>query len=294
MVLLTKHFATISCLLSCLWNSHGGYSFASAFTVAPRPSALRYLPRVDQSTISRCRPSFTTTIPSEYHLRSRRGGAGVVAKASPSGIDAWPELAQAAVFFGVYASLGLATIPTTKALDTISQSIGLERWRNAVIDTTLPLALGAVFLSAGVGHFVAADAFADIYPPRGTWGIWYLPGSAEFHVAWTGAVEFLGGSGLAFGGLSRLFEMVRGEDDNDKELWVGLITPGSALMLCLLTVAVTPANIYMFTHGATMGDMGPLDLSFHSLRFGVQVLFLSMLIILAKDSFFFAWGDELD
>ncbi len=23
----------------------------------------------------------------------------------------------------------------------------------------------------------------------GTWGLWYLPGSAEFHVGWTGAAE---------------------------------------------------------------------------------------------------------
>ena len=43
-----------------------------------------------------------------------------------------------------------------------------------------------------------------------------------------------------------------------------------------------------------MGPMPPLDLSFHYVRFVVQVLLLSTLWILAKDSFFFVWGDELD
>ena len=66
-------------------------------------------------------------------------------------------------------------------------------------------------------------------------------------------------------------------------------------MLFLLTVLVTPANIYMYTHGAVMGaDMPPLDVSFHYIRFVIQVLLLSTLFVLAKDGLFFAWGDELD
>ena len=32
------------------------------------------------------------------------------------------------------------------------------------------------------------EAFKAIYPPLGTWGCWYLPGSSDFHVAWTGAL----------------------------------------------------------------------------------------------------------
>ena len=51
----------------------------------------------------------------------------------------------------------------------------------------------------------------------------------------------------------------------------------------------------MYTHGVTMGDsMGELAVSFHYIRFAVQVLFLSLLFVIAKDSFFFTWGDELD
>lgn len=161
------------------------------------------------------------------------------------------------------------------------------------MDTSLPLLLGIFYLSAGAGHFVSMQAFSDIYPPRGTWGIWYLPGSAEFHVTWTGIVEIVGGGGLTFGAVQSIFG--KEDDDDDDEWLLKLVRPASAAALFLLTVLVTPANIYMYTHGATMGEsMPPLDVTFHYARFCFQALFLGLLFVLAKDSFFFAWGDELD
>jgi uncharacterized membrane protein len=78
-------------------------------------------------------------------------------------------------------------------------------------------------------------------PRRGAWGLWYLPGSAEFHVEWTGVAEILGGLGLMIGSLP--FDAV--------PAW---LAPASAYGLCLLTAVVTPANVYMFTHNAP----GPL------------------------------------
>lgn len=220
---------------------------------------------------------------------------------STSGIDMLPELVQASIFIGVYAALGLATVPTSNLINGISKSIiGLERWRDSFIETSLPLLLGAFYLSAGVGHFVAMDAFASIYPPIGTWGIWYLPGSANFHVAWTGLVEVFGGLGLMLSGGRKLLGVESDEDDGS-DVEEGLLTfnkllvPLTASALFLLTVIVTPANIYMYTHGAMMGDASPpFDLTFHLVRFGVQVVVLNLLLTLARDSFFFAWGDELD
>ncbi|KAL7509541.1 hypothetical protein ACHAXN_009551 [Cyclotella atomus] len=205
---------------------------------------------------------------------------------SPSGIDEWPLVSQTAVFFGTYAALAAATAPTIKLIDGVSKSIGMERWRLNVIVTTLPIILGLFYLAAGVRHFANSQAFQDIYPPIGTWGIWYLPGSAEFHVAWTGMVEVLGAVGLLLGAARDILGL---EEDG----LVNFIKPISAALLFVLTVVVTPANIFMFTHGAVMGDMAPLD-TFHVTRFAVQVLLLSLLFTLARDGFFFAWGEELD
>ena len=55
--------------------------------------------------------------------------------------------------------------------------------------------LGLTFLTAGRSHFTVPDAFRAIYPPIGTWGFWFLPGSSSFHVAWTGVAELAGGGG---------------------------------------------------------------------------------------------------
>ena len=189
--------------------------------------------------------------------------------------------------------------PTIKAIDAVSKNaIGLETWRNSFVDTFLPLVLGVLYVSAGVGHFVAASDFRDIYPPYGTWGIWYLPGSAQFHVTWTGIFEFLGGGGLLWTSVMRRNTEDNDDDDDDDDEnnnWsFQLVQPISAAVLFVLTILVTPANIYMYTHGATMGGAEALDLSFHYFRFGMQILLLSLLFVLAKDSFFFAWGDELD
>ena len=50
-------------------------------------------------------------------------------------------------------------------------------------------------------------------------------------------------------------------------------------------VAVFPANIYQYTHGATMvgaGPEGPLPLEYHYARLAVQVLLLGVLSLLSK------------
>jgi len=219
---------------------------------------------------------------------------------SMSGVDQLPEILQAVVFVGIYGSLCLSLLPLNNSLNKITKSVvGMERWRSLFVDTSIPLTVGLLYLISGLGHFVAMESFISIYPPIGTWGIWYLPGSASFHVIWTGIVELLGGLGLIVGATKRIF--ATDEDDNLLEEQ-GLITfdkmciPTSAATLFLLTLIVTPANIYMYTHGAMMGgeEGPPLPTSFHVIRFIIQSLLLSFLLTLAKDSFFFSWGDELD
>ncbi|KAJ1455974.1 hypothetical protein M885DRAFT_564725 [Pelagophyceae sp. CCMP2097] len=194
-------------------------------------------------------------------------------RVAPSGIDALPLAQQAAVFFGTFAGLGGATAVSTAALESAAQKFQAVRtWKK-----TLPL-LGAVYVAAGFAHFGVQDAFTSIYPPQGTWGLWYLPGSAEFHVAWTGVAEGAGGAALLVGGAARL---VDGAPKQLKDL-----APIGAAALLALTFAVTPANIYMYTHGAIMVGAGPpgaLDVSFHYVRFAAQVVLLSILKTIADD-----------
>lgn len=218
-----------------------------------------------------------------------------------SGIDQLPLWMQTSIFFGIYGALGLSVLPLNNVINKTSKSfIGLEKWRDLFIDTSFPLVLGSLYLTAGIGHFVAMDSFISIYPPLGTWGIWYIPGSASFHVAWTGIVEILGGLGLVGGGAGKVLASLTGDGEGSDDTESGLFTfdklsiPLSSLVLFVLTIVVTPANIYMYTHGATMGDGPPLDLSFHLLRFAIQAVLLSVLLTLSKDSFFYSWGDELD
>ena len=66
-----------------------------------------------------------------------------------------------------------------------------RRWKGW--QKTWPI-LGAFYLAAGVAHFTAAESFQAIYPPEGTWGFWYLPGSVTWF--WTCFWNVKQGGGL--------------------------------------------------------------------------------------------------
>jgi uncharacterized membrane protein len=130
----------------------------------------------------------------------------------------------------------------------------------------------------GVLHFVAKDNFVKIVPPKGSWGgLWQAPSPfaeqlgvtyEEYHTYWTGIAEFIGGIWLLAGGLHFTDTQV------------------PAALLFLLTVGVTPANLYMFTHDANPGDNVP-RLSYpagHIARFIVQCGLLSNFAIMATYS----------
>ena len=191
---------------------------------------------------------------------------------APSGIDALDLPAQAAVFAGCYGALGVGTLLNVKLFDVIGEAVSADTQENLARAGSL---LGILFIGAGITHFTNAAADEAIFPPLGTWGLWYLPGDADFHVKWTGAAEIAGGTGLLLGAILDAL----GVDLGGRSRPLRLLC---ASALFLLTLCVTPANIYMYTHGAMMEGLGPdtgapLPVEFHYLRLGMQVLILSIL-----------------
>ena len=152
--------------------------------------------------------------------------------------------------------------------------LGAERYET-IRGTVFPIAFGTIFAIVGVLHFVFVENFAAIVPPRGTWGgLWQAPAPfanelgltyEEYHTYWSGIAEFSGGLYLLASGLGLA----------DTQL--------PAVLLFLLTVAVTPANLYMFTHDADPGGNVP-RLAYpggHIARFILQCGLLSNFWIMA-------------
>lgn len=198
---------------------------------------------------------------------------------SPSGVNVLPQPIQAGIVLGVFAGLGALTIPFSSFLtDITNQYEWVQTWRY-----TWPL-LGVIYAAAGVTHFTLQDAYENVYPQKGAWGIWYLPGSPEFHVKWTGIAEILGGVGLVIGGLIDAFAPVYFTSPN--LLTDAGIGSDSAAALLLLTIAVTPANIYMFTHGARLPVDGPeIPVAGHAIRGVMQVVLFGLLFQMGSGTF---------
>ena len=185
-----------------------------------------------------------------------------------SGLD---ESAQTAVVLGVWTAILLATYECCTVVGPALESLspGLMAWSKS----TWPV-IGLTYVAAGVAHFTVHDGFATMMPHEGAWGFWRLPGSPSFHVNWTGVAEIAGGLGLVLGSLP--FGLTP-----DSLAW---LSPASAAGLFLLTVVVTPANTYMFTHNSpgplppnadeSMRTIPPLG---HLARGGLQVFLLSLL-----------------
>ena len=193
---------------------------------------------------------------------------------APSGIDELPYALQQLTFAAAFASLGAATYSSAAVYESARQSVDSVWWQRWEVWSAATL--GVTFVLAGRSHFTVPEAFKAIYPPLGTWGFWYLPGSSDFHVAWTGVAELLGGSGLLGGCLLSIAGQEAG----------AILLVWAARAVFFLILAVSPANLYMYTHGAVMPGVTPdeLPLGWHAGRFAAQAIVLSVLLTTAQ------WG----
>jgi uncharacterized membrane protein len=136
--------------------------------------------------------------------------------------------------------------------------------------------LGPIYSIAGIAHFTICDEFCNIMPAAGSWGIWYVLGSKRFHVLWTGVAEIIGGLLLTLDWLSKNFGIKLPEV-------LGSLTSNAALGLLILTILVTPANIYMYTHGAKLPMNGPaIPVTAHYIRLALQAVLFAQFYILAQ------------
>ena len=153
-----------------------------------------------------------------------------------------------------FAAIGAGLAVASALLVTVlsAAEVALPEGWFSTLGNANAVPLGVTFAAIGVAHFTLKEAFLDIVPPIGTWGgLWQVPAPgadelklsyAEYHTAWTGVVEIVGGLALSASGFGLLPMAAQRVD---------------AFLMLLLCIAVTPANIYQFTHDATMGDKVP-------------------------------------
>ena len=169
-------------------------------------------------------------------------------------ISAKPPDEQKLWIGGITAGLLVSTVLIVTLLSAVESALPAGWFGTLGNLGSVPL--GLVFAALGAAHFAKKETFLGIVPPLGTWGgLWQVPAPgaenlglsyAEYHTYWSGAAELLGGLLLAASGVGLVPVAVQQFD---------------AFLMLLLTLAVTPANIYMATHDAQM-EGGPPPMAY--------------------------------
>ena len=249
--------------LLCLFLVYGG-SVASFMLPAARTSL--------RGATSEVQPFRGATSPSQHaRALSKTQDPFDVPRPDPAIlISAKPPDEQKLWIGGITAGLLVSTVLIVTLLSALESALPAGWFGTLGNLGSVPL--GLVFAALGAAHFAKKETFLGIVPPLGTWGgLWQVPAPgaeklglsyAEYHTYWSGAAELLGGLLLAASGVGLVPVAVQQFD---------------AFLMLLLTLAVTPANIYMATHDAQM-EGGPPPMAYpdaHIFRGVIQAVLLA-------------------
>ena len=276
----SMHLSPILLLLTCFLAKHGIEAFMnpSNFRFKSAPTLISHHPSTDNrsfsssSTNSRgvqrsrsivCAANNNDNDGSFQKLYDERPDKSILLSAQDGTLQ---QLGIAAILVG----LGIGTNGLLTIYNSLEQILP-GAWYDPFY-SVLPFILSSAFIAAGIAHFVIDDTFTAFVPPKGTWGnLWNVPAPGakqlgwtyeEYHCYWTGVAEIGGGLLLIL----------------TKLQVIDFIPPNiPAFLLFLLTIAVTPANIYMFTHDPDIPRIPPLPYPWgHAARGALQCALLAV------------------
>jgi hypothetical protein len=124
-------------------------------------------------------------------------------------IQSWPLHSQAAAVFLIFVGLIACTLVVIGPVFACARRLLPSGWFEYIAG--MFWAVGPFYIVIGIFHFLSPAPFcarkiftvvsvhvkqfsnlrqwSAVVPPPGTWGFWYIPGTAKFHVLWSGAVE---------------------------------------------------------------------------------------------------------
>jgi len=198
------------------------------------------------------------------------------------------EVQQSLVVAAMFAYIAVLTVVFLRLYHVAETSdkvpAFVKKWW-PYLPQTWPLMGAILYVPVGCTHFISPyyENNICIMPPYGTWGWYKVPGSADFHVKWTGCTEIVCGAALAASGML--------DRRASTFPWAKPVRKVVAPILFVLTGSVTFAHGYILTHGAWGFDDKPMPLGFHAFRNLIQALWLSNLLYMSvRDNLGYANG----
>ena len=214
-----------------------------------RSGALRLSPPMHHPSA----PSRTTTAKTQPSLSRFHSTSRLFASIETNGnkdpstlVSAQDARTQQAAFVAIGAGVFGGSLVFLRLYDVLE--VALPAAAFAPFYAVLPYVLSLAFVAAGIAHFALEDTFTAFVPPRGSWGgLWQVPSPgaealgltyAQYHSFWSGIAEILAGCSLIVTTASA-----------DGILPLDVPSPAfPAAAMWAITAAVTPANVYMYTH----------------------------------------------